>query len=232
MSRVDRMHRPIRSFSIRGGRITPAQQKALDALMPVYGLDLSDYGHRIVDFGEIFGRSGPVILEIGFGNGDALLEMAQSHPECDFIGIEVHRPGAGHLLLNLEHKGVANVRIFCADAIGVLETGIGDGTLDKVCLYFPDPWPKKKHHKRRILQTGFIEQVAKKLKSGGRFHFATDWQDYADEALDKLDHSRYFENMAGEGNFSVRPSDRPLTKFEQRGRKLGHGVWDLVMSRA
>ena len=231
MSQPDRTHRPIRSFIIRGGRITPAQQRALDTLMPVYGLDLPEHGRRTVDFGEIFGRTAPVILEIGFGNGDALLEMARSDPQCNFIGIEVHRPGVGHLLLNLEQEGIANVRVFCADAIGVLEAGIGDGTLDKVCLYFPDPWPKKKHHKRRILQPGFIGQVAKKLKSGGIFHFATDWQDYADEALDKLEHSRYFENRAGKGNFSVRPRDRPLTKFEQRGRRLNHGVWDLIMFR-
>ncbi|MCY3769107.1 MAG: tRNA (guanosine(46)-N7)-methyltransferase TrmB [Gammaproteobacteria bacterium] len=231
MSQPDSARRPIRSFSIRGGRITPAQQRALDTLMPVYGLDLSDYGRRTVDFEEVFGRSGPVIVEIGFGNGDALLEMAQCHPQCDFIGVEVHRPGVGHLLLHLEQRGIANVRVFCADAIGVLETAIGDGTLDKVCLYFPDPWPKKKHHKRRILQPGFIEQTARKLKSGGIFHFATDWQDYAEEALCRLDHSPYFENLAGKGNFSVRPGDRPLTKFEQRGRKLNHGIWDLVMSR-
>ncbi len=231
MSQPDRAHRPIRSFSIRGGRTTPAQQRALDTLMPVYGLEPPEHGPGAVDFREIFGRSAPVILEIGFGNGDALVEMAQSHPQWDFVGIEVHPPGVGHLLLNLEQKGIANVRVFCTDAIGVLETGIGDGTLDKVCLYFPDPWPKKKHHKRRILQPGFIGQVAKKLKSGGIFHFATDWQDYADEALDKLEHSGYFENTAGEGSFSVRPRDRPLTKFERRGRKLNHGIWDLIMSR-
>lgn len=219
--------RRVRSFVLREGRLTPGQAKALEQWLPVYGLP----GSGAIDLAKSFGRDAPVVLEIGFGNGESLLEMARRHPEWNFIGIEVHRPGVGHLLkLAAEHE-VENLRVSTRDAVEVLEQQLPDASLDRVQLYFPDPWPKKRHHKRRIVQPGFARLVARKLVAGGEFHLVTDWQPYAEHMREVLDAEAAFENLAGEAGYVPRPEDRPLTRFERRGHRLGHGVWDLVYRR-
>ena len=235
MNQVHRqIHRPIRaikSFTLRGGKLTKGQQRALQELWPAYGLSLDNLANERTDFQQIFRRAAPTILEIGFGDGKALFEVAQKNPHQNFIGVEVHRPGIGHLLIQMHHYNLTNVKLFCADAIDVLNTAIRDQALAKICLFFPDPWPKKKHHKRRIVQPPFIDLVAKKLKPGGIFHYATDWRDYANEAMGKLELSSALVNIAGRGNFSPGQQQRPETKFEKRGRRLGHGVWDIIMQK-
>lgn len=220
--------RRIRSFVRREGRLTPGQARALEKWLPEYGVPEND---RLLDLGALFGRTAPVLLEIGFGNGDALLEMAAKHPGWNFIGIEVHRPGVGRLLMHAGEQGLSNIRVSNRDAIEVLERQVPDASLHRVMLYFPDPWPKKRHHKRRIVQPGFTRLVARKLEAGGEFHLATDWENYAEHMLEVMESAPGFTNTAGQGNFSPRPVDRPLTKFEQRGQRLGHGVWDLVYRR-
>ncbi len=220
--------RPIRSFVRREGRITPSQQRALTFLWSRYGVDA---GERLFDFAEIFGRQAPRVLEIGFGDGVSLLQQAQMHPENDYLGIEVHRPGAGRLLHALEMAELTHVRVVCEDAVSVLRQNIPDQSLDVVQLYFPDPWPKKRHHKRRIVQPDFVQQVRAKLRDGGRFHLATDWENYARQMMTVLSSAPGYRNTAGSGNFVPRPDSRPLTKFEQRGQRLGHGVWDLTFER-
>ena len=227
MNTENRHSRKIRSFVRREGRITPAQQRALQQLWPRFGLEVQGQ----LDLDACFGRSAPHILEIGFGNGHALAAMAEETPELDFIGIEVHRPGVGRLLLELESRELTNVRVFCADAMDVLGECLPDASVDRVLLFFPDPWPKKRHHKRRIVQAPFIDMVARKLKPGGTFHLATDWENYAAQMLAAMTQSTAFINCAASGGFSPRPAYRPVTKFEQRGRRLGHGVWDLVFRR-
>lgn len=224
---TSRQTRRIRSFVRREGRLTPGQQKALDTLWPRYGLS----PERRLDWVDVFGRRAPVTLEIGFGNGDSLAEMAAQEPAIDFVGIEVHRPGVGHLLNRIEQRELSNVRIYCHDAVEVLSHCIDDRSLDRVLLFFPDPWPKKKHHKRRILQPDFIRLVACKLKPGGRFHMATDWQPYAEHMMATMQASLLFTNAAGKDRYSPRPAYRPVTKFEQRGQRLGHGVRDLIFQR-
>ncbi len=219
--------RTIRSFVKREGRLTRAQRRALDKLLPRYGLAAD----TMIEPVAIFGRSAPLILEIGFGNGESLAAMAAQGPTSDFIGIEVHRPGIGHLLLDLEHQDLVNVRVFTADAIEVLKCCIPDNILDRVLLFFPDPWPKKRHHKRRIVQHEFIRQLARKLVPGGILHMATDWENYAGHMLDIMNAEPEFRNCAGKGNVSPRPAWRPVTKFERRGQRLGHGVWDLLFER-
>jgi tRNA (guanine-N7-)-methyltransferase len=179
----------------------------------------------------VFGRQAPRILEIGFGMGQSLQQMAAQHPEQDYLGIEVHRPGIGSLMLNLEKHAIGNVRVLCADAMEVLEHHLAENSLDAVYLFFPDPWPKRKHHKRRIVQPAFVELVASRLKPGGILHMATDWENYAEHMLAVMNSTDKFDNCAGAGNYSERPDYRPLTKFEQRGHKLGHGVWDLIFKR-
>ena len=225
---TDALSRRIRSFVRREGRLTPGQQKALDTLWPKYGLSIE---HEL-SFAACFGRSAPVTLEIGFGNGASLAEMAANEPDSDFIGIEVHRPGVGHLLRTLEACGLGNVRVFCHDAVEILERNIPDACLHRVLLFFPDPWPKQKHRKRRIVQPAFAALVARKLKSGGHFHLATDWQPYAEHMLEVMESAQDFINCSGNGHYSDRPDYRPVTKFEKRGRKLGHAVWDLVYQRS
>lgn len=217
-------HRPIRSFVRREGRITPAQARALEQLLPTYGLDTE---HGVADLDTLFGRQAPRYLEIGFGSGGALLEMAATHPERDYIGIDVHRPGVGSLLLRLQQANVGNVRIGCTDAVEVLAENLPDHSLDGVYLFFPDPWHKKKHHKRRIVQPTFAQLLAHKLKPGGQVHMATDWQDYAEHMLTVMSAQENFTNTAGVGCYAER-GERPLTKYEQRGQRLGHAVWDLV----
>lgn len=217
----------IRSFIRRQGRLTPGQQFALENHWDKYCLN----PEMAYDFNEVFGRTAPLIMEIGFGNGESLAKMAAANPDQDFIGIEVHRPGVGHLLMLLEQQGLNNVRIYCHDAIEILQQKIPDHTLAGLHLFFPDPWPKKKHHKRRIVNAEFAGLLVKKLKEGGYFHAATDWQHYAEWMLDILTAEPGLANASLTGGYCERPLYRPLTKFEQRGLRLGHGVWDLIFKR-
>lgn len=220
--------RTVRSFVRRQGRMTDLQQRALDDLWPKYGLEP---GEELLDLDAVFGRSAPRILEIGFGMGDSLADMAEAHPENDYIGIEVHRPGVGRLLSRLDEQASSNVRVFCHDAIEILKKQIADESLDRVLLFFPDPWHKKRHNKRRIVQPEFVEMIRKKLKPGGVFHMATDWQDYAEWMMAIMNQAEGFENMAGAGEYSERPDYRSVTKFERRGHRLGHGIWDLLFKK-
>ena len=207
--------------------MTTAQERAWRELWPRFGIEDDA---RPLDFEALFGRDAPRTLEIGFGNGEALVALAAAHPEADFLGIEVHRPGVGHLMLRAEALGLANLRVASRDAVEILGARVPDASLDAVLLYFPDPWPKKRHHKRRIVQPGFVELVARKLKTGGRFRLATDWQPYAEQMLEVLSASAAFENECGTG-YSARPASRPLTRFESRGQRLGHEVWDLSFTK-
>ena len=222
------IHRRIRSFSRRQGRLTSGQQRALDELSPRFGLDPAA---GMFDFDTEFGRHRPRVLEIGFGNGTSLAQQAHDNPDTDFIGIEVHRPGVGHLLFELERLTLTNVRVICADAVEVLQHCIPDRSLDGVQIFFPDPWPKTRHHKRRLVQAEFIQIITRKLKTGAILHLATDWQDYAEQMLEVLNTANTLRNTATSGGFVPRPVFRPLTKFEQRGQHLGHGVWDLVFCK-
>jgi tRNA (guanine-N7-)-methyltransferase len=214
----------IRSFMRRQGRATVSQKNALESLWDKYCLD----PRKPVDFTEVFQRQAPLIVEIGFGNGDSLAEMAQANPQFDYIGIEVHRPGLGHLMLLLEQKAITNVRIYHHDAIEILEQQIPDNSLAGVQLFFPDPWQKRCHHKRRIVKPSFVELVTKKLAKGGYFHAATDWEHYAKEMLETISANQKLVNSSKNKTYCERPDYRPLTKFEQRGMRLGHGVWDLI----
>jgi len=220
--------RRIRSFVRREGRLTAGQQRALDVLLPRFGIEASD---TPIDFDATFGRDAPVILEIGFGNGDTLAQIARHHPENNYLGIEVHRPGVGHLLMRIEEYGLSNVRVMCADAVEVLQQQIGDGALAAVYLFFPDPWHKKRHHKRRQVQPEWAQLIRRKLKVGGYLHMATDWQEYAEHMLAVLSSAAGFVNQSTHSGFIERPPYRPTTKFEQRGTRLGHGVWDLMFTR-
>ena len=219
--------RHVRSFVRREGRITQSQQRALDDLLPRFGVPLEG----LLDLDAVFGRQAPRTLEIGFGNGASLAKMASLAPEQDFLGIEVHRPGIGHLLLEIERYMLGNVRVICADAVEILEQHIAAASLDRVLLFFPDPWPKTRHHKRRILQPAFVALIHDRLKPGGVFHMATDWQPYAEQMLGVMEVAPGFRNSAGRGEYAPKPEYRPETKFERRGLRLGHGVWDLVYVR-
>ena len=220
--------RAIRSFVVRAGRMTDAQKRAIAEGMPRFGFPV-DAGR--VDIEAVFGRAAPVTLEIGFGMGHSLAENACAHPERNFIGIEVHPPGVGTLLSLLDEQQLSNVRIAQHDAVEVLNQNIDDASLDAVQLFFPDPWHKKRHHKRRIVRPDFVQLLRKKLKLGGCFHMATDWQPYAEHMLEVMEAADGFSNVAGAGQYSPRPVDRPVTKFERRGERLGHGVWDLMYTR-
>jgi tRNA (guanine-N7-)-methyltransferase len=219
--------RHVRSFVRREGRITQSQQRALDELLPRFDVPLDG----ILNLDAVFGRQASRTLEIGFGNGVSLAQMASIAPEQDFLGIEVHRPGVGHLLLEIERHALTNVRVICADAVEVLNEHIAPGSLDRVLLFFPDPWPKTRHHKRRILQPAFVALIHDRLKPGGVFHMATDWQHYAEQMRDVMESAPGFMNSAGRGEYAPKPDYRPETKFERRGLRLGHGVWDLVYIR-
>ena len=220
--------REIRSFVLRQGRFTEAQQRAFDALWPRYGLD---YTGQARDFDAVFGRSAPRVLEIGFGNGEALRFAASRDPERDLVGIEVHAPGVGRLLNALDADGAGNVRLYHHDAVEVLANEIADGSLDEVRIYFPDSWHKKRHNKRRLVQPAFAQLLARKLRPGGRLHLATDWEDYAEQMWDVLDATPGLANRAGPRGHVPRPDWRPQTHFESRGQRLGHGVWDLLYDR-
>jgi tRNA (guanine-N7-)-methyltransferase len=219
--------RQVKSFVRREGRMTAAQTRALTELFPQWGIS-SNEG---LSFEEIFHNSHPVVLEIGFGMGDSLLEMAAASPHLNFIGIEVHRPGIGVLLNQIEARGLTNIRVMEGDAVEILEQGVPNESLSRVNLFFPDPWHKSRHHKRRIVQPKFLGLLARKLVPGGMFHAATDWENYAEHMMEVLSSSSQFFNLYGEGAFSPDSMDRPETKFERRGIKLGHGVWDLVFLR-
>ena len=215
--------RRIRSFVKREGRLTPGQQTAIKTGWPLFGLDLTSR----INPNALFGNDNPITLEIGFGNGESLVTMAGDNPDRNFIGIEVHRPGVGHLLRTVLEKKLSNVRVFDTDAIEVLQQAIPDHSLDCVQLFFPDPWHKKRHHKRRIVQIEFLDLIHSKLKMGGRFHAATDWENYAEHMIETLNAHNGFVNSS-DTTYIERPEYRPLTKFENRGLRLGHGVWDMV----
>ncbi|TCO76986.1 tRNA (guanine-N(7)-)-methyltransferase [Plasticicumulans lactativorans] len=220
--------RRIRSFVRREGRLTSGQQRALDELWPRFGLAADG---APLDLDATFGRHACRVLEIGFGNGESLATMAAAAPATDFIGIEVHRPGVGHLLMRIDALALDNVRVFCADAVEVLERRIPDASLDRLQVFFPDPWHKKRHHKRRLIQPDIVALFARKLAAGGVLHLATDWENYAEHMLDVLRQAPAFANRATDGDYCARPDYRPLTKFETRGQRLGHGVWDLLFTR-
>ena len=221
-------HRAIKSFVMRAGRMTEGQQRGLDQGWPKFGLQLED-GLR--DFDQVFGRTAPRTFEIGFGMGHSTLEMAAASPEQDFIGVEVHRPGVGALLNGLMTQNLSNMRVYSCDAMDVLRTCVADASLDRVLLFFPDPWHKAKHNKRRIVQPAFAELVRQKLKVGGVLHMATDWQPYAEYMLEVMNAAPGYHNQAEDGQYVPRPTERPTTKFERRGERLGHGVWDLKFQR-
>lgn len=217
--------RRVRSFVLRQGRITPAQQNAFDAHWSRFGLD---YRPEQLDPAVIFPRAAPLVLEIGFGNGAQLLHAAINEPDKNFIGIEVHRPGVGRLMNGLADANVGNVRISNHDAVEVLMHQIADGALAEVRIYFPDPWPKKRHHKRRLIQPEFVTLLASRVASGGLLHLATDWAEYAEHMLAVVDENPDWINRAGPGAYSAQPEWRINTHFEKRGQRLGHGVWDLL----
>lgn len=220
--------RRIRSFVRRQGRLTKGQQQALDTLWPVMGVE---YQPEPVDLPALFGREAPVTLEIGFGMGASLVTMAQNTPHQNFLGIEVHAPGVGACLAAAKEADVQNLRVMCHDAVEVLEKMIPDNSLRMVQLFFPDPWHKARHNKRRIVQVPFAELVMRKLKLGGVFHMATDWEAYAEHMLEVMNSIDCYRNQSEQQNYVPRPETRPLTKFEQRGQRLGHGVWDLMFER-
>jgi tRNA (guanine-N7-)-methyltransferase len=246
--------RRIRSFVIRAGRMTAGQERAWQELWPRFGID---YTAAQLNLDALFGRTAPRVLEIGFGTGDALLAYAQLHPEHDCIGIEVHPPGVGHLLLKIQEAGLTNVRVICHDAVEVLSHSLSNAYLDEVHIFFPDPWHKKRHHKRRLIQTPFIDLLARVVKTSGVVKLGTDWQNYAEQMLQLMDSHPAFENLAHPNSsglsltdstgaaccaptqanpalpsgYVARPEHRPLTRFERRGHRLGHGVWDLAFRK-
>jgi len=222
----DKTKLPIRSFVIRSGRMTEAQRTGLDSHLEQWGLTLSE---QTIDYAKAFGNQNPLIMEIGFGMGDSLATMAENDPEQNFIGVEVHSPGIGRLLSLVENQSIKNIRVFNDDAVKVLKQCTAEHSLSRLNLYFPDPWHKTKHHKRRLVQNDFLALIHSRLSEGGLFHFATDWQPYADYVVKLMSQQSLFENVAGDDLF-VAPEDygRPETKFERRGQKLGHGVWDMV----
>ena len=221
-------HRKVRSFVQRAGRTTTAQKRALRDLLPRFGIPFEE---RALDLGLLFGRRAPVVLDIGFGDGSALLTLAANHPDRDYLGVEVHEPGIGHLLLQLERAGLGNVRIIAHDAVEVVRYMLPPAQVDAVNLFFPDPWPKKRHHKRRIVQPGFVQDVARVLKPRGTFHIATDWADYAEHVAVVMADCAQFDALSP-GQASSEPLfDRPTTKFERRGIALGHRIANLYFRR-
>ncbi|MBE2894345.1 tRNA (guanosine(46)-N7)-methyltransferase TrmB [Spirabiliibacterium falconis] len=219
-----RYKRKVRSFVLRTGRLSQHQQNAMNTHWAQFGVD---YQTAPYDLTALFGNTNPVVLEIGFGMGHSLVQMAKQNPAINYLGIEVHTPGVGACIAYAIDEKVDNLRVICHDAVEILTDCIADNSLQGLQLFFPDPWHKAKHHKRRIVQSEFVNLVVKKLKCGGFIHMATDWEHYAEQMLDVLQHTQHIENSAENGAYIDRPAFRPLTKFEQRGQKLGHGVWDL-----
>jgi len=220
----------VKSFVKREGRLTNAQARAIEINWPSKGLSVEQ---GLLNFDDVFGRTAPTVLEIGFGMGKSLVEMAAAAPENNFIGIEVHRPGVGACLADAEEAAIENLRVFEHDAVEVLAQSIADNSLHRLQLYFPDPWHKTRHHKRRIVQPDFVQNLRSKLAIGGTFHMATDWENYAEYMMEVMTQAQGFENTSSEGpaGYVPRPDYRPITKFEVRGQKLGHGVWDLIFKR-
>lgn len=219
-------HRPIRSFVLRQGRVSNAQRRAHETLMPKYGIPLGD---KRLDLDQIFGRSVPKFLEIGFGMGETTVTIAKAHPQYDYLAIDVHTPGIGNLLKQIDESGLTNVRVIQHDAVEVLQRMLPCDCFDGVHIFFPDPWPKARHHKRRLIQPEFTALLCRHLKQSGYIHAATDWEDYAGQILKVLSSESRLANIAID--YAPRPEYRPLTKFEQRGLRLGHGVWDLVFRK-
>jgi tRNA (guanine-N7-)-methyltransferase len=224
------MHSPrrIRSFVLRAGRITPAQQRALAQLWPRYGIEFTG---APLDLDATFGRSAPRCLEIGFGTGEVIGSLALANPHIDYLGIEVHRSGIGRLLLRAEHSQLKNLRVICHDAVEVLQSAIGEASLDEVLVFFPDPWHKKRHHKRRLIEPQFVASIGQALRVGGVLRLATDWYAYAQQMLQVCNASPRFASLSADGGYVPRPDFRPPTRFEQRGERLGHAVWDLAYVR-
>lgn len=226
ISSTSHPQRPIRSYVLRQGRVSDAQRRAHDTLLPRYGIA---YREIPLDLAATFGRVAPKILEIGFGMGETTAQIAAAHPHIDYLGIEVHTPGVGSLLKQIEARALTNVRIIQHDAVEVLQHMIAPASLDGVHIFFPDPWPKKRHHKRRLIQPPLAELLAQKLNPGGYVHAATDWHEYAEQILAVFSATPALTNTARD--YALRPDYRPQTKFETRGLKLGHGVWDVVFKR-
>ena len=221
-------HRPIRSFVMRAGRTTAGQTRALEELWPRFGVE---YTPAPLSLDTLFGRRASRTLEIGFGNGEHLAALAAAHPERDYFGVEVHRPGVGHLLMLAAAGNLTNIRTSSHDAVEVLREQLVPGALDEVLVLFPDPWHKKRHHKRRLIQPPFVELIASRLATGGVLRLATDWENYALQMLEVLSASASFKNLSPGGDWMPRPDERAPTRFEKRGARLGHGVWDLAFRR-
>lgn len=221
-------HRPIRSFVLREGRITAAQERALRELWPVYGLEFTA---EPLDLDAVFGRRAPRCMEIGFGTGEVIGALAAANPDVDYLGVEVHRSGVGRLLLEAERARLRNLRVICHDAVEVLSTAIRDAALARVLIFFPDPWHKKRHHKRRLIDPAFVALLARKMQVGGVLQLATDWQPYAERMLEVCGADPDFASLSEDGTFVPRPEFRQPTRFERRGARLGHGVWDLAYER-
>jgi tRNA (guanine-N7-)-methyltransferase len=224
------MHAPrrIRSFVLRAGRVTQAQERAWTDLWPLFGLE---FDGRTLDLDRIFGRAAPRCLEIGFGAGEVIGSLAKAHPETDHLGIEVHRPGVGRLLLKVREEALSNLRIICHDAVEVLANAVPDRSFDSILIFFPDPWHKKRHVKRRLIDSAFVDTLASKLKPGGTLRLATDWQEYAEQMRTVCNACATLVSQSPEGGYVARPDFRPATRFERRGERLGHGVWDLAYVR-
>jgi len=218
----------IKSFVIRAGRMTESQQKGWSSVFPEHGFTLSE---RRFDWDRSFAVAGRRVLEIGFGMGDSLVAMADQNPQDRYLGIEVHRPGVGKLLSEVDKRGIKNLKVFAEDAVQVLEEAIPQESIDLLQIFFPDPWHKKRHHKRRLIQPDFVELLVCRLSAAGHLHLATDWQPYAEHMMEVLSANALLLNTAGQNNYIVRPESRPETKFERRGHRLGHGVWDLLFEK-
>lgn len=220
--------RIIKSYVVRSGRMTPGQEKSYAELWQKYGVEADKH---LLDFSQLYEKQSPLILEIGFGMGDSLIDMARSNPDNNYLGIEVHKPGVGRLLGNINELSLANLRVMRADAVEVLKLQIPDNSLSAVYLFFPDPWHKRRHNKRRIVKDEFIQLIRKKLQSHGQFHMATDWKDYAVQMLKEMSGASGFKNCSDNSDYIPRPEHRPMTKFERRGERLGHGVWDILFEK-
>ncbi|MGX5172673.1 tRNA (guanosine(46)-N7)-methyltransferase TrmB [Aliikangiella sp. IMCC44653] len=225
---MQEFHRRIRSFVRREGRMTAGQALAYAEMMPDYGLEFTQ---TKLDFEVLFGNSNPVTLEIGFGMGTSLAIQAENNPNKNYFGIEVHRPGVGALLARMKEKQLTNIRVISYDAIDVLEHMVDESSLSCLQLFFPDPWHKKRHHKRRIVKSSFAKKVWQKMQSGGVLHMATDWENYAEHMLAVMQQESGWENLSDTGDYVPKPEDRPVTKFQARGERLGHGVWDLMFKK-
>lgn len=220
--------RNIKSYVVRSGRMTPGQDKSYTELWQIYGIETDE---QMLDFCQLYEKQSPLILEIGFGMGDSLIEMAANNPACNYLGIEVHKPGVGRLLGNISERSLTNLRVMRADAVEVLKSQIPDESLQAVYLFFPDPWHKRRHNKRRIVKEEFIQLLRTKLQSHGQFHMATDWKDYAVQMLKEMRGAPGFKNCSDSDDYIPRPEHRPMTKFERRGERLGHGVWDILFEK-